>query len=179
MNHFNSTRRAFLGSAASGLVATPIAGQAQGSSLTDLDESFTYEVIRSDAEWRKMLSPKDYKILREGSTELPKSSPLWKEDTHGTYACKGCDLTVYESKWKVILDKGWVFFQHARPNTTLTDIDGFYPEGMVEVDPRFPVPLIEAHCRRCGSHLGHILKVEGKILHCINGASLNFTQTTA
>jgi len=69
-------------------------------------------------------------------------------------------LPIYSSSQKVVLSRGWAFFYHSYENATLTGID----RGQ-----------IEAHCRRCGSHLGHILYVESDILHCINGSALEFT----
>jgi len=135
-------------------------------------DDFTYEVTRTDAEWREMLSPAEHSILRKNSTELPKTNPLWNNTADGTYCCRGCDLTVYDSVWKVELDKGWAFFSQSRENSILMGIDGQPPYGMA--DPNAPGAMIEAHCRRCGSHLGHILKVEDKALHCINGTSLQF-----
>ncbi|WP_341368561.1 peptide-methionine (R)-S-oxide reductase [Yoonia sp. BS5-3] len=138
-------------------------------------DPFDYEINRSEAEWRALLSDGDYSILREGSTEIPKSSPLWNETREGQYNCKGCDLPQYSSATKVVLDKGWLFFTASEPNSQLMsqDIQGEMAEA-VDLDP-FDV-LIEAHCRRCGSHIGHILPVIGKALHCVNGASLNFEE---
>jgi len=121
---------------------------------------FRYEVQRTEAEWRARLSEDEYTILREGGTEPRNSSPLAAETRNGTYACKGCDLPIYSSSQKIILPQGWVFFHHSYENAVLTGIDN---------------GQIEAHCRRCGSHLGHILYVQSKIVHCINGSALSFT----
>ncbi len=136
------------------------------------DRSYAYEVRRTEAEWRSLLSPTDYKILREGHTEVQKSSPLWQETRDGTYACKGCDLKAYDSRWKTPRDKGWVFFYHSEPNAVMTDIDG--PNPAYGMNPRQNIALTEVHCRRCGSHFGHHLIVGNDALHCVNGASLNF-----
>ena len=119
-----------------------------------------YEVQRTDADWRARLSEHEYAILREGGTEPRHSSPLATETRNGTYACKGCELPIYSSSEKIILPQGWVFFHHSYDNAVLTGVDQGH---------------IEAHCRRCGSHLGHILYVETQVLHCINGTSLIFT----
>ncbi|MDJ0824590.1 MAG: peptide-methionine (R)-S-oxide reductase [Rhodobacter sp.] len=170
-------RRAFLGgSAVSALAlaqARATAGEAGGT-----DETFAFEITRSDEDWRAMLSRDEYVVLRKGSTELPKSNPLWNNTAEGTYCCRGCDLTVFDSVWKVELDKGWLFFRQSVENAVLMGIDGQPPDGMAPEDERYGA-LIEAHCRRCGSHLGHILTVEGKTLHCINGTSLQFRPTLA
>lgn len=167
-------RRAFLGGTA--LSALSLAQGASAGRIGDASETFTYEVIRSDAEWREMLSPPEYVVLRKGSTELPKSHPLWNNTAEGIYCCRGCDLTIYDSIWKVELDKGWLFFGQSREDAALMAIDGAPPDGMgaTDAEPEGPGALIEVHCRRCSSHLGHILTVEGKTLHCINGTSLTF-----
>ena len=97
----------------------------------------------------------------------------------GTYACKGCDLPLFDGKWKQVVDMGFVFFHQARPNSLLTSIDLFNPYRDKKAgDP--PDALIEVHCRRCGSHMGHILIVtKGTILHCIDGTSLTFSPARA
>lgn len=136
------------------------------------DDSYTYEINRSDEEWRAMLTGDEYGILREGYTEQPKSSPLWQEKRAGSYHCKGCDLKIYDARWKRALDKGWVFFFHSEPNAIMTDIDGPTPEyGSMATGKE---AVSEVHCRRCGSHLGHWLVVSKKMTHCINGAALSF-----
>ena len=137
------------------------------------EDGFGYEITRSDQEWRTLLSEAEYEILRKGGTETPKSSPLWDETREGQYTCKGCDLPVYASEHKIVLDKGWLFYRVSVPNALLMSIDG-PPEAMSDMLlSRFL--SIEVHCRRCGSHMGHVLPVEGQVLHCINGSSLNFT----
>ena len=120
---------------------------------------FSYEIERTDADWRARLTPAEYAILREGGTEQPNSHRYTQKSDDGAYHCRGCALPIYSSAQKVNLDIGWVFFRHAIPKSILTDID----QGR-----------IEAHCRRCGGHLGHILNVETQILHCINGIALEF-----
>jgi len=177
MDHYSIKRRAFLGgSALSALALAQTRASAGDSGGTA--QPFAYEVTRTEAEWRGMLGKDEYNILRKGSTELPKTSALWNNTAEGTYCCRGCDLTVYDSVWKVELDKGWAFFRQSRENTVLMGIDGDPPDGMEPEDERFAA-MIEAHCRRCGSHLGHILTVEGASLHCINGTSLQFRAAAA
>jgi peptide-methionine (R)-S-oxide reductase len=95
-----------------------------------------------------------------------------REERAGIYCCRGCDLTLYESRYKVVL-ANYVFFYNAVPDSMLMGIDTVNPYGAGEAaEPG--EHLIEVHCRRCGSHLGHVLKVLDKALHCINGASLDF-----
>jgi len=138
-------------------------------------DPFDYEVTRTDDEWRAMFGA-DYGILREGKTERQRSSPHWAEARAGVYNCRGCDLLQYSARTKVNLLKGWVFFTASEPNAQLMSQDG--PAVMAEDASAFDVS-IEVHCRRCGCHMGHILLVENKTLHCINGASLDFVPEAA
>lgn len=163
------SRRTLLGGAAL-LALGPVGAAARVVAGAD---GFAYEVTRTDEEWRAQLGEHDFDILRLGGTEVPKSSPLWQETRSGTYACKGCALDLYTSRWKAEVDKGWVFFRQSVPNSLLMAID--FPDGLQDVMGLEILSAIEVHCRRCGSHQGHILLVEGSVLHCINGASLLFT----
>ncbi len=137
------------------------------------DDGFDYEVTRSRAEWMELLGEETFKIMREGHTEVPKSDPHWDSLASGIYACKGCDLPLYDARWKVVLDTGWLFFRHAEANSLLMGID--WPEGSGMAEQFATLAGIEVHCRRCGSHMGHIVWIEEKLLHCINGASMTFT----
>jgi len=126
----------------------------------------TFEVTRSDAEWKAMLNDLQYKVMRKQGTERAGSSPLDKNYSPGTYQCRGCDLPVYSSKHKYDSGTGWPSFYKSLPNAVRT------------MDDRFLLSVrTEVHCRRCGSHFGHIFddgpKPTGK-RHCLNGASLKF-----
>lgn len=169
------SRRGFIStSLASGVV---LAGTATARAQTS-EDGFAYEVTRSDADWKTRLTKPEFSILRRGTTELPKTSPLWDETRNGSYACKGCDLHAYDANWKVTLDKGWAFFRHSVPNSLMTSIDGpDLPYGS-DMSGDGPGAMLEVHCRRCGSHLGHIVIADDMLLHCINGASLTFTPTS-
>lgn len=169
-----TSRRAFLASGAALGAALPFVTPARATTVED-DDTFRFEVERSEAEWRAMLTEQEYAILREGDTEWPGSSALWDDYSAGEYTCRGCALHLYTSSRRAPIDKGWVFFYHALPNAVLTGIDTGSPYSM---DPDDDRTLIEVHCRRCGSHLGHILRVDAEVVHCINGASLVFTAGT-
>ena len=169
------TRRALFESAAFSGLALTVAPRIAKAAPSP--ETFTYEINRSDAEWRKRLGAEEFRVLRKGGTEAKHSSALVHETREGIYRCRGCDLTQYDNLWKVPLDLGWVFFRHSQPNSVLTAVDGppFDGEGN---DIRI-LAAVEVHCRRCSSHLGHIVHAEGQLVHCINGASLIFRPTAA
>ncbi|MGJ8584521.1 MAG: peptide-methionine (R)-S-oxide reductase MsrB [Marinosulfonomonas sp.] len=125
-----------------------------------------FEVTFTDAEWKARLTPLQYKVMRREGTEPSGSSPLDKNYADGTYLCRGCDLPVYPSKTKFDSGTGWPSFWKSLPNAVKTKDDRFLLRVRTEV-----------HCRRCGSHFGHIFddgpKPTGK-RHCLNGVSLKF-----
>ncbi|MCZ0811950.1 MAG: peptide-methionine (R)-S-oxide reductase MsrB [Pseudomonadota bacterium] len=129
------------------------------------DESF--EITRSEAEWKAMLSDAEYAVMREEGTERAYSSPLHDQKTEGTYLCRGCDLPLYSSAHKYDSKTGWPSFWQA------IDADAIATKR----DWKMVIPRTECHCSRCGSHLGHIFddgpEPTGK-RHCINGVSLKF-----
>ena len=174
-------RRQFFAASSAAALSVGTAASADGKAKYDPSKStFEYEVTRTEAEWREMLTEYEYFIMREGLTEKPKTSPLWEETAAGTYHCKGCELPVFQSNWKTVLSKGWVFFYHAEPNSVLMAIEGNIPsEYGGSMSDAGIAAITEVHCRRCGSHLGHFLIVEGLQTHCINGTSLTFKQETA
>ena len=148
----------------------PQSSQNSSSDVRPKEADFQYSYTRTDAQWRAQLSDFEYSIMREGKTEPKKTSPLWNEKRPGSYRCKGCDLLAYSSDYKVVLKKGWVFFRQGEPDSILMGIDLVTSYGGKEKDET----VIEVHCRRCASHLGHMLYIKGEIIHCINGTSLNF-----
>ena len=126
----------------------------------------TFEVVRSEEEWRKILTPAQFEILRKHATERPGSSPLNKEHRKGTFHCAGCDLPLYSSETKFDSGTGWPSFWAPLADAIGTSED----RSLFEV-------RTEVHCRRCGGHLGHVFddgpRPTGK-RHCINGWALVF-----
>lgn len=151
------------------------------------DDPFDYEVTRTDAEWQAQLGD-DYPLLRQGETEQPFTHPYWQLNEPGHFHCKGCDLLGYSSVRKFFPDKGWVFFTAGEPNAQMfsVDIHSSAAENLLEEGDETPGRndiasqyFMEIHCRRCGSHLGHLVSIEGTALHCLNGGSLVFKPATA
>ena len=127
----------------------------------------TYEIEKPDAEWRRLLTPAQYDVLRQHGTERPFSSPLDHEKRKGTFACAGCDLPVYSSDTKFDSGTGWPSFYQPLPDAIGTS-----------VDRSFFMKRTEVHCRRCGGHLGHVFDDGPKptgLRYCMNGVALKFT----
>ncbi|RPE66436.1 peptide-methionine (R)-S-oxide reductase [Pacificibacter maritimus] len=149
-------RRTFILSATS-LIAAGSARAAQEGA---------FEVTRSEEEWRAMLSDAEYAVMRDEKTERAGSSALNDEKRSGIYACRGCDLPLYDASTKFDSGTGWPSFYAPLPNAIGTKDDNSLFARRTEV-----------HCRRCGSHLGHVFDdgptPTGK-RHCLNGVSLVF-----
>jgi peptide-methionine (R)-S-oxide reductase len=130
-------------------------------------ESKTYPVMRSEAEWRKLLTPEQYHIMREHGTERPGSCALNDEKRAGTFSCAGCGQPLFTSQRKFESGTGWPSFNDPLPGAIETSED--YSYGMHRT---------EVHCSRCGSHLGHVFP-DGPpptgLRYCINGVAMNFT----
>jgi peptide-methionine (R)-S-oxide reductase len=158
------TRRHFTASAA-GFAATVLGGAAHAKSKG------TFEVTKTDDEWRKILTPAQFDVLRKEGTERPGSSPLDKTYTAGTYHCAGCDLPVYSSETKYDSKTGWPSFWKPLDNAIGTSVDNSLFGSRTEV-----------HCRRCGGHLGHVFDdgpaPTGK-RYCMNGIAMKFIPKSA
>ena len=125
-----------------------------------------FEITRTEAEWRAMLSDFEYEVMREEATERAYSSPLNEEKRSGIFHCKGCDLALYDSQTKFDSGTGWPSFYDSLPNAVAT-----------KEDRSWFVTRTEVHCRRCGSHMGHIFDdgpAPTGLRHCINGIAMTF-----
>ena len=124
------------------------------------------KINKSNAQWKKELAPQQYDVLREEGTERAFTSPLNDEKRHGTFACIGCGLALFPSKYKYDSGTGWPSFFDALP-------------GHVETKTDFLLiaPRTEYHCARCGGHHGHVFKDGPKptgLRYCNNGVALKF-----
>ena len=126
----------------------------------------TFPVRLTDAQWRRRLSPAAYAVLRRGSTERARSSPLDREHRRGTFRCAGCDTPLFASTAKFDSGTGWPSFFRPLPNAVGTRAD----------DTLF-MRRTEVHCSRCGGHLGHVFddgpRPTGQ-RYCMNGVALRF-----
>jgi peptide-methionine (R)-S-oxide reductase len=125
-----------------------------------------YAVTHTEAEWRKILSPEQYAIMREHGTEMPGSCALNFEKRAGTFVCAACDQPLFASHKKFESGTGWPSYNDPEPGAVETDTDTSH--GMLRD---------EVHCSRCGSHLGHVFD-DGPpptgLRYCINGVSMKF-----
>lgn len=128
-------------------------------------------VTHTDAEWKAMLTPDQYEVLRQEGTERPFTSELLHEERAGTFACAGCDLPLYSSKTKFDSGTGWPSFW--------APIDG----GIVtQDDTSLGMTRTAVMCARCEGHLGHVFNDGPKptgLRYCMNGVAMKFAAGTA
>jgi peptide-methionine (R)-S-oxide reductase len=131
-------------------------------------EAVTFSVTHTDAEWRAMLSPAAYQVLREEGTEIPFSSKLDLEARPGLYSCAGCALPVFSSDTKYDSRTGWPSFWQPLAHAVAE-----------RSDTSFGMDRTEVHCSRCGGHLGHVFHDGPRptgLRYCMNGVALAFRQ---
>ena len=124
------------------------------------------KIVKTNAEWKKLLTPEQYEVMREEGTERAFTSPLNAEKRNGTFACAACGLPLFRSSTKYDSGTGWPSFYEAIPGAieTRTDFKLIYPRT-------------EYHCARCGAHQGHVFKDGPQptgLRYCNNGVALSF-----
>ncbi len=155
------TRRALLANGAITLSATALS--CGGGAFAD---EANFEVTHSEAEWRKLLTPMQFAVLRQAGTERAFSSPLLHEKRRGTFTCAGCALDLFSSATKFESGTGWPSFWKPLAKAVGT-----------KTDRAFMMQRTEVHCRRCGGHLGHVFDDGPRptgLRYCMNGVALGF-----
>ena len=125
------------------------------------------KVVKSNEEWKRILTPEQYFITRQAGTEAPYTSPLLNIHEDGTFACVCCDLPLFSSKTKFESNTGWPSFWQPLAE-----------ENIVEhVDSSYGMTRTSVSCRRCDAHLGHVFEDGPKptgLRYCMNGLALKF-----
>ena len=131
------------------------------------DKTETYEVEKSDADWKAQLDPMQYQVARHAATERPFSGKYWDHWTHGRYNCVGCGTPLFEADTKFDAGCGWPSYSKSINSEVIERVED-RAHGMVRVEVR---------CNKCGSHLGHVFN-DGPMptgeRFCINSAAIDF-----
>jgi peptide-methionine (R)-S-oxide reductase len=138
------------------------ASDKKGSTMTE-------KVVHTDEEWRKILTPEQYQVLRRKGTERAFTGALWNNHEKGIYVCAGCGLELFRSDTKFESGTGWPsFFAPITPQSVAT-----------EEDNSLFMRRTEVLCPRCGGHLGHVFDDGPPPTHlryCMNSAALKFVK---
>ena len=157
-------RRFFITASVTAMSMVTIGAFAEGTTSASPDTDFA--VTHTDAEWRKLLTPAQYDVLRNAGTETPYTSPLNDEHRRGVFSCAGCALHLYSSDTKFDSGTGWPSFWRALDNAVLKRPDTSL--GMMRT---------EVLCSQCGGHLGHVFNDGPQptgLRYCMNGVAMTF-----
>ena len=157
-------RRFFITASVTAMSMVTIGACAAGRTSASPDSGFA--VTHTDAEWRNLLTPAQYDVLRNAGTEAPYSSPLNDEHRRGVFSCAGCARHLYSSDTKFDSGTGWPSFWKAMDNAVVERPDGSL--GMMRT---------EVLCSQCGGHLGHVFNDGPQptgLRYCMNGVAMTF-----
>lgn len=164
--YFIQTGAALVGAVALSRYLPSLAEDETSQNKTQTSSDGGFEVTKTPAEWREVLTPEAFGVLREDKTERPFSSPLDKLQAIGTYTCAGCRQPLFSSETKFDSGTGWPSFYAPIDSAIATS-----------VDTTLMMTRTEVHCSRCGGHLGHVFndgpEPTGK-RYCMNGVAMNF-----
>jgi peptide-methionine (R)-S-oxide reductase len=125
------------------------------------------KIVKTDEEWKKILTPEQFNVLRKEGTERAFTSPLNNIHQKGTFVCAACGLTLFSADQKFESGTGWPsFWAPIDPTHIGTSTDRSFFQVRTEV-----------HCARCGGHLGHVFPDGPKptgLRYCMNGVSMKF-----
>jgi peptide-methionine (R)-S-oxide reductase len=154
--------------------AAPVGSNAASENAASKNEQEAdqhFDVMHTEAQWRDLLTPAQFAVLREAATERPYSSPLNDEHRVGVFACAGCALQLFSSRTKFDSHTGWPSFYAPLDHAVAT-----------HTDRSFHMTRTEVHCSRCGGHLGHVFDDGPQptgLRYCMNGLAMNFLPHSA
>ena len=159
------TRRTF-GFTSLATATAALLSSSGAATAADPAKQETFPVTKTAEDWKKLLTPEQYKVLRDHGTERAFTSPLDKQYAAGDYHCAGCNNLVYKSDTKFNSGTGWPSFDQPLPGAVETTTDRSLGMSRTEV-----------HCATCGGHLGHVFDDGPKptgLRYCMNGVAMTF-----